>query len=74
MTEQETSNNTLANSSDTGEDKEKTIKEQKDIISRMQKETSESRPKSYSEARDSTGINAEKREPIDPRMPNMPPA
>ena len=25
-------------------------------------------------ARDSTGINAEDRDPIDPRMPNIPPA
>jgi hypothetical protein len=25
-------------------------------------------------ARDSTGINANKRKPIDPRMPNLPPA
>jgi hypothetical protein len=25
-------------------------------------------------ARDATGINADKRKPIDPRMPNLPPA
>lgn len=25
-------------------------------------------------SRNSTGINADKREPIDPRMPNLPPA
>jgi hypothetical protein len=25
-------------------------------------------------SRDSTGINADKRKPIDPRMPNLPPA
>lgn len=25
-------------------------------------------------ARDSTGINADRRKPIDPRMPNLPPA
>ncbi len=25
-------------------------------------------------ARDATGINADKREPIDPRMPHLPPA
>jgi hypothetical protein len=28
----------------------------------------------YRGPRDSTGINPEKRAPIDPRMPNMPPA
>jgi hypothetical protein len=30
--------------------------------------------KGYRGPRDSTGINAEKRAPIDPRMPNIPPA
>ncbi len=29
--------------------------------------------KDYRTARDSTGINSEDREPIDPRMPNIPP-
>jgi len=74
MTERNIPNNKLANSSDTAEDKEKAIKEQKEIISRMQEEAGESRPNSDLEARDSPSINPEKREPIDPRMPNMPPA
>jgi len=30
--------------------------------------------RSHRTARDSTGIGAEQREPIDPRMPHMPPA
>jgi hypothetical protein len=30
--------------------------------------------KSYRDARDSTGINADKRQPIIPGMPNIPPA
>ncbi|HWE01631.1 MAG TPA: hypothetical protein VG326_04415 [Tepidisphaeraceae bacterium] len=30
--------------------------------------------KYYQSARDSTAINADGRKPIDPRMPNMPPA
>lgn len=30
--------------------------------------------KSYRSARDSTGINPKAREPIDPAMPNIPPA
>jgi hypothetical protein len=30
--------------------------------------------KSYRSARDSTGLNAPARDPIDPRMPNIPPA
>jgi len=32
------------------------------------------RPTGERTARDSTGINAKRREPIDPDMPNMPPA
>jgi hypothetical protein len=34
----------------------------------------ESRPEAGSTARISTSINPEDREPIDPKMPNMPPA
>lgn len=30
--------------------------------------------KNYQSARDSTGINADKRQPISPDMPNIPPA
>ncbi len=30
--------------------------------------------KNYQDARDSTGINADKRQPIHPSMPNIPPA
>jgi hypothetical protein len=30
--------------------------------------------KQYRSARDSTGINASDRQPIDPRMPNIPPS
>ena len=30
--------------------------------------------KGYRTARDSTSVNADSREPIDPRMPEMPPA
>jgi hypothetical protein len=30
--------------------------------------------KYYQSARDSTAVNADRRRPIDPRMPNMPPA
>ncbi len=57
MTEQNISNNTLANSLSTAENKEKSVKEQKEIVSRMRKEAGASRPKSYSETRDLTSIN-----------------
>jgi hypothetical protein len=38
------------------------------------KDTEPGRAKSDPGARNSTGINADKRRPIDPRMPNYPPA
>ncbi len=34
----------------------------------------EANRKNYQDMRDSTGINADKRQPIDPAMPNIPPA
>ena len=37
-------------------------------------ETGAGRPSGTSTARDATGINPENEEPIDPDMPNMPPA
>ena len=37
-------------------------------------ETGAERPTGSSTARDSTGINAEDEEPIDPNSPNLPPA
>jgi hypothetical protein len=37
-------------------------------------ETGAGRPTMRSTARKSTGVNAEKRNPIDPKSPNLPPA
>lgn len=37
-------------------------------------ETEPGRETSAPDSRSSTGINADKRRPIDPRMPNLPPA
>ncbi len=35
---------------------------------------SDADPRGYRDARDSTGLNAKQRRPIDPAMPNIPPA
>ena len=40
----------------------------------VQSQKEPGRENQYSTARSSTGINASKRDPIDPRMPHMPPA
>ena len=43
-------------------------------ISKGKEPGRETNTKSYRTARDSTGINPKAREPIDPRMPHIPPA
>jgi len=63
-----------ANSSNTAEDEIKASKEVKEKISAAQKEASENRPEDGARAQDSTGINPKDREPIDLKMPEMPPA
>lgn len=52
------------------------IQKDKESISDRQEETSENRPSEEGgwSAEDSTTINEENEEPIDPRMPQMPPA
>jgi len=71
---QYTSDTSTAHSLDTAEHELKKIKEDKEKITETQEKASEARPNSSSEAEDSTGVNAAQVEPIDPRMPNMPPA
>lgn len=57
----------------TGKGEEKGLMDQEE--GRHDKGTSHAgRPAGERTARDSTGINPKKEEPIDPRMPNMPPA
>jgi hypothetical protein len=43
-------------------------------LSLNKKEPGRGTRKQYRDARDSTGINADQRQPIDPSMPNIPPA
>lgn len=73
MTELETTDMSK-HSSERAEMEVKSIQEQKKTISQMQEKTSKHRPKDGLRARDSTSINPQDREPIDPQMPEMPPA
>jgi hypothetical protein len=43
-------------------------------VIRHGREPGRGNPKAHRQARDSTSINAEMERPIDPRMPEMPPA
>ena len=44
-----------------------------EVVQRHGREPGRSKDKPHRTARDSTSINAKAREPIDPRMPEMPP-
>lgn len=62
-------------SHDTGVRKGEEVAGWEDEAGRHEKgETGADRPAGGSTARDSTGVNAEAEEPIDPNSPNMPPA
>jgi hypothetical protein len=56
----------------TGKGEEKGLKRRADGLSMAS--SGANRPTGERTARDSTGINAKQEEPIDPQMPNMPPA
>jgi hypothetical protein len=74
MNEQDTSNSASAHSLGTTEEELAKIKEDKAALVEAQEKAGESRPKSEEMAEDATTVNAENEEPIDPQMPNMPPA
>ena len=58
----------------TGKGEEKSSTEGKEAGRHDTGTTGADRPAGTSTARDSTSINADNEEPIDPAMPNMPPA
>ena len=58
----------------TGKGEEMASKQGKEPGRFDKEESDEGRPSGGSTARDSTSVNAEAEEPIDPAMPNMPPA
>jgi hypothetical protein len=45
-----------------------------EIVRKFGREDGRKDPRADRTARDATGINADAREPIDPRMPHLPPA
>ncbi|HMF56133.1 MAG TPA: hypothetical protein VK619_07290 [Pyrinomonadaceae bacterium] len=75
MTQHDTSRDAPSHDAGTGSGEEKSSTEGKEAGRHDHDETTHAdRPAGGSTARDSTSINADDRDPIDPNMPNMPPA
>ncbi|MBA3766515.1 MAG: hypothetical protein H0W99_05925 [Acidobacteria bacterium] len=74
MDEQETSPDAPAHTPGTDQGEDKSTTEGKEAGRFDHDHTHADRPAGGSTARDSTSINPEKREPIDPRMPDIPQA
>lgn len=73
MDKQDTSPDSPAHTPGTGKGEEKAATEGKEAGRHDTGGEGAGRPSGTSTARNSTGINADKEEPIDPAMPNMPP-
>lgn len=74
MAQDEENNDMASHDLGIGKGEEKSSTEGKESGRHDTGETGADRPTGTSTARDSTTINAENEEPIDPAMPNMPPA
>ncbi|CAN5239334.1 hypothetical protein BH10ACI1_BH10ACI1_05340 [soil metagenome] len=74
MTEKDISKSASAPDFGTAEEEQNKIKEDKAALGKLQEETSENRANSEEAAEHSTSVNAAHEEPVDPKMPNMPPA
>ena len=74
MIQEHENDHTPDQSTGTAEEEQKKIVEDKAAIHEQQEQTTENRPDDSASASDSSGVNAEHEEPIDPRMPVMPPA
>ncbi len=74
MVNQDTTPDAPAHTPGTGKGEEKATREGKEPGRHDVDTGDENRPAGGSTARDSTGINSEDAGPIDPKMPNMPPA
>lgn len=74
MDEHETSTDAPAHTPGTAQGEEKSTTEGKEAGRIDHDHKHGERPAGGSTARDSTGINADDREPVDPSMPDMPPA
>lgn len=71
---QDTSPDASAHTPGTAKGEEKIMNEGKEPGRHDTGDAGEGRPAGTSTARNSTSVNAEEMEPIDPNMPNMPPA
>lgn len=74
MAEQDTTSDSPAHDAGTGKGEEKSFWEGKEPGRHDVDDTHADRPAGTSTARDSTSINADDRNPIDPDSPNLPPA
>ena len=74
MAQHDTSSDAPSHDTGTGKGEEKSTYEGKESGRHDAGTTHADRPAGTSTARDSTGINPDDKEPIDPQMPNMPPA
>lgn len=74
MAEHDTTQDSPAHDSGTGKGEEKSSTEGKEAGRHEHGDTHADRPAGGSTARDSTSINADDRNPIDPKSPKMPPA
>jgi hypothetical protein len=74
MAQHDTTRDAPAHDAGTGKGEEKSSWEGKEAGRHDLGTTHAGRPAGGSTARDSTSINPDAREPIDPRMPHMPPA
>jgi len=72
--ERETYSDTASHTPGTAKGEEKVSDEGKEEGRHDHDDSEGNRPSGGSTARDSTSINPEDREPIDPDMPNLPPA
>lgn len=74
MADHDTTSDAPAHDWGTGKGEEKSSREGKESGRHDHANTHADRPAGGSTARDSTSINAEDRDPIDPKSPKMPPA
>ena len=74
MAQHDTSRDAPSHDTGTGKGEEKVSSDGKESGRHDLGTSHADRPAGGSTARDSTGINPDDKEPIDPNMPNMPPA
>ncbi|MGC2238574.1 MAG: hypothetical protein WA584_20640 [Pyrinomonadaceae bacterium] len=74
MAQEDKGSDMASHDAGTGKGEEKSAWEGKEAGRSDEGETGADRPAGTSTARDSTGINADDENPVDPNSPNLPPA